>query len=74
MRRVTACRANLFDGFEVQCNVERRAREYFRAQLRHVKVSLGDGRRYLMGDRFTNADILFDDLPGLGHRVWRRCL
>jgi len=58
MRRVTAYRANLFEGFEVQCNVERRAREYFRAQLRHVEVSLGDGRRYLMGDRFTSADIL----------------
>ena|SRR6266851_2053260 len=25
MRRVTAYRANLFDGFEVQCNVERGA-------------------------------------------------
>jgi glutathione S-transferase len=35
-----------------------KAGEYFRDQLRHVEVSLGDGRRYLMGDRFTSADIL----------------
>ena len=38
--------------------VVEKAGEYFRQQLRHVEVSLGDGRRYLMGDRFTSADIL----------------
>lgn len=35
-----------------------RAGEYFREQLRHVEVALSDGRRYLMGDQFTSADIL----------------
>ena len=35
-----------------------RAGEYFKHQLRHVEVSLDDGRRYLMGDRFSSADIL----------------
>jgi len=54
--------------------VVEKAAEYFREQLRHVDVSLGDGRRYLMGDRFTSADILFDHLSGVGHRVWRRSL
>lgn len=34
------------------------AAKYFRAQLRHVEVSLTDGRTFLMGDRFTSADIL----------------
>jgi glutathione S-transferase len=38
--------------------VVEKAGEYFRQQLRHVEVSLDDGRRYLMGDRFTSADIL----------------
>lgn len=31
---------------------------YFRQQLRHVEVALADGRQFLMGDRFTSADIL----------------
>jgi glutathione S-transferase len=35
-----------------------RAGEYFRRQLRHVETALADGRTYLMGDRFTSADIL----------------
>ncbi|MEH2562401.1 glutathione S-transferase family protein [Bradyrhizobium sp. AZCC 2289] len=38
--------------------VVEKAGEYFRQQLHHVEVSLEDGRRYLMGDRFTSADIL----------------
>lgn len=38
--------------------VVEKAGEYFRQQLRHVEASLADGRRYLMGDRFTSADIL----------------
>ena len=32
--------------------------EYFLKQLRFVDVALSDGRKYLMGDRFTAADIL----------------
>jgi glutathione S-transferase len=32
--------------------------EYFRKQLRFVDGALADGRQYLMGDRFTSADIL----------------
>jgi glutathione S-transferase len=39
-------------------DVVAKAGEYFREQLRHVEVALSDGRRYLMGDRFTSADIL----------------
>jgi glutathione S-transferase len=35
-----------------------KAGEYFREQLRHVEVALSDGREFLMGDRFTSADIL----------------
>ncbi|MBR0893793.1 glutathione S-transferase family protein [Bradyrhizobium tropiciagri] len=35
-----------------------KAAEYFRQQLRHVEVALSDGRKYLMGDQFTSADIL----------------
>jgi glutathione S-transferase len=34
------------------------AGEYFRHQLRHVDLALSDGRTYLMGDRFTTADII----------------
>ena len=34
------------------------AGEYFRQQLRHVEVALADDRQFLMGDRFTSADIL----------------
>ena len=39
-------------------DVVARAGEYFRKQLRHVETALADGRIYLMGDRFTSADIL----------------
>jgi glutathione S-transferase len=39
-------------------DVVAKAGEYFRAQLRHVEIALADGRTYLMGDRFTSADIL----------------
>jgi glutathione S-transferase len=39
-------------------DVVARAGEYFRKQLRHVETALADGRTYLMGDRFTSADIL----------------
>ena len=35
-----------------------KAGEYFREQLRHVDNALSDGRRYLMGEQFTSADIL----------------
>jgi glutathione S-transferase len=35
-----------------------KAAEYFQQQLRHVEVALSDGRKYLMGDQFTSADIL----------------
>jgi glutathione S-transferase len=35
-----------------------KAGEYFRQQLRHVEVALADGREFLMGDRFSSADIL----------------
>lgn len=35
-----------------------KAAEYFKEQLRHVEIALGDGRTYLMGDQFTTADIL----------------
>jgi glutathione S-transferase len=38
--------------------VVEKAGEYFRQQLRHVEVSLADGGRYLMGDRFMSADML----------------
>jgi glutathione S-transferase len=39
-------------------DVVAKAGEYFRQQLRHVEVALSDGRAYLMGDRFSSADIL----------------
>jgi glutathione S-transferase len=39
-------------------DVVARAGEYFRRQLRQVETALADGRTYLMGDRFTSADIL----------------
>jgi glutathione S-transferase len=39
-------------------DVVAKAAEYFREQLRHVEVALSDRRQYLMGDRFTSADIL----------------
>ena len=39
-------------------NVVDKAAQYFRDQLKHVEVALLDGRKYLMGDQFTTADIL----------------
>jgi glutathione S-transferase len=44
--------------YGVAPDVVAKAGEYFRQQLRHVEVALGDGRTYLMGDRFNSADIL----------------
>ena len=34
------------------------ASTYFQSQLRHVVQALGDGRPYLVGDRFSSADML----------------
>lgn len=34
------------------------ASAYFLTQLRHVEQALGDGRHFLLGDRFSSADIL----------------
>jgi glutathione S-transferase len=34
------------------------ASTYFQNQLRHVVQALGDGRPYLVGDRFSSADML----------------
>lgn len=44
--------------YGVAPDVVSEAGRYFRGQLRHVEVALGDGRTYLMGDKFTSADIL----------------
>ncbi len=44
--------------YGVAPDVVAKAGEYFRKQLRHVETALADGRTYLMGDRFTSADIL----------------
>ena len=44
--------------YGVAPEVVERAGEYFRRQLRHVETALADNRTYLMGDRFTSADIL----------------
>jgi glutathione S-transferase len=44
--------------YGVAPEVVAKAGEYFRRQLRHVETALADGRTYLMGDRFTSADIL----------------
>jgi len=44
--------------YGVAPEVVAKAAEYFREQLRHVEVALTDGRRYLMGEQFTSADIL----------------
>jgi hypothetical protein len=44
--------------YGVAPEVVAKAGEYFRKQLRHVEVALADGRQFLMGDRFTSADIL----------------
>jgi glutathione S-transferase len=44
--------------YGVAPDVVAKAGEYFRKQLGHVETALADGRTYLMGDRFTSADIL----------------
>ena len=44
--------------YGVAPEVVAQAGEYFRQQLRHVEVALADGRPFLMGERFTSADIL----------------
>lgn len=44
--------------YGVAPEVVAKAGEYFREQLRHVDVALADGRTFLMGDKFTSADIL----------------
>ena len=44
--------------YGVAPDVVARSGEYFRKQLRHVETALADGRIYLMGDRFSSADIL----------------
>jgi glutathione S-transferase len=44
--------------YGVAPGVVSKAGEYFREQLRHVEAALKDGRTYLMGDRFSSADIL----------------
>lgn len=44
--------------YGVAPEVVAQAAEYFRGQLRHVEVALADGRRFLMGERFSSADIL----------------
>jgi len=54
MRRHTDLKHIYGDGPDVV----KSAAEYFRKLLRHVDVALSDGRQYLMGARFTSADIL----------------
>jgi glutathione S-transferase len=44
--------------YGVAPDVVANAGEYFRKQLRHVEVALTDNRRFLMGERFSSADIL----------------
>lgn len=44
--------------YGVAPDVVEQAGVYFRGQLRYVEAALGDGRTYLMGDRFSSADIL----------------
>lgn len=56
MRRHSA--AGLGPIYGIAPEVVAKAGEYFREQLRHVEAALRDGRTYLMGDRFTSADIL----------------
>lgn len=38
--------------------VVQQAGDYFLNQLRHVEAALEDGREFIVGDRFTTADIL----------------
>ena len=44
--------------YGVAPEVVAKAGEYFRDQLHHVEVALADGRPFLMGEKFTSADIL----------------
>ena len=44
------------------------AREYFARQIASVIAHLGDGRTYLMGDRFTGADIALASTLGIAER------
>lgn len=44
--------------YGVAPEVVAQAADYFRGQLRHVEVALTDGRPFLMGERFSSADIL----------------
>jgi glutathione S-transferase len=44
--------------YGVAPDVVAKAGEYFRDQLRHVEVALSDGRTFLMGEKFSSADIL----------------
>lgn len=44
--------------YGVAPEVVAQAADYFRGQLRHVEVALADGRPFLMGERFSSADIL----------------
>lgn len=39
-------------------DVVKQAGDYFRGQLKHVETALSDGRLYLVGDRFSTADML----------------
>lgn len=56
MRRHSA--SGLGHVFGVAPDVVAHAADYFRRQLRHVETALADKRRFLMGDRFSSADIL----------------
>src|SRR5882757_1554223 len=44
--------------YGVAPEVVAQAGQYFRQQLRHVETAFADGRTFLMGDKFTSADIL----------------
>src|SRR6266581_4462681 len=44
--------------YGVAPDVVAQAGQSFRQQLRHVEVALSDGRQFLMGEKFTSADIL----------------
>ena len=59
MRRHRATEARgLGHIYGVAPDVVAQAAQYFRGQLRHVETALADGRTFLMGDRFSSADIL----------------